>query len=76
MAETDVTADVTLVEKRDDLTPVEFYQIIEKANHRLEKYDLQQAYAAPYKISRYAPGAMSLLQNFGPRNRGTSERGI
>jgi len=57
MAETDVTADVTLVEKRDDLTPVEFYQIIEKANHRLEKYDLQQAYAAPYKISRYAPGA-------------------
>jgi hypothetical protein len=47
----------TLVEKRDDLTPVEFYQIVEKANYKLEKkYDSQQVYVAPYKISRYKPG--------------------
>jgi len=48
----------TLVEKRDDLTSVEFYQIVEKANHRLEKkYDSQQAYAVPHTIPRYEPGA-------------------
>ncbi|KAH0947135.1 hypothetical protein HN011_005607 [Eciton burchellii] len=31
----------TLVEKRDDLTFVEFYQIVEKANHRLEKITIR-----------------------------------
>jgi hypothetical protein len=55
----DLSSDIwTLVKKRDDCTPVEFHEIIEKVNRRPKReYDTQQAYSAPHKISRYEPGA-------------------
>jgi len=47
----------TLVEKRNDLSPIEMYKMIEKANQELEvRYESQQAY-----ISSRTFGATSLM---------------